>query len=89
MRNWKTAIRHNACGISYLYDKMCHFAALISLHRRRTYTSLENWKSKICSIFEHTFLLKHLPVTHVRQATIFAGQTVKFYWSVTGDRHLF
>jgi hypothetical protein len=30
-------------------------------------------------------------VTHVRhcQATIFAGQTVKFYRSVTGDRHLF
>jgi hypothetical protein len=26
---------------------------------------------------------------HVRQATIFAGQTVKFYRSVTGDRHLF
>jgi hypothetical protein len=25
--------RHNACGISYLYDKICHFAALISLHR--------------------------------------------------------
>jgi hypothetical protein len=38
---------------------------------------LENWKSKICSIFERTFLLKNLPVTHVRQATIFAGQTVK------------
>jgi hypothetical protein len=30
------------------------------------------------------FLLKHLPVTHVRQATVFAGQTVKFYQSVTG-----
>jgi hypothetical protein len=59
---------------------MCHFAALISLRRRRTYTSLENWKSN----FERTFLLKKLPVTHVRQATIFAGQTVKFYRSVTG-----
>jgi hypothetical protein len=35
---------HNACGMSYLYDKICHFAALISLHRRRTYTPLENWK---------------------------------------------
>jgi hypothetical protein len=88
-RNWKTAIRHNACGISYPYDKMCYFAALISLRRRRTYTSLETWKSTICSIFERTFLLKNLPITHVRQATIFAGQTVKFYRSVTSDRHLF
>jgi hypothetical protein len=26
---------------------------------------------------------------HVRQATIFAGQTVKFYRSVTDDQHLF
>ena len=26
---------------------------------------------------------------HVRQATAFAGQTVKFHRSVTGGRHLF
>ena len=76
-------------AVSYPYDKMCHFAALITLRRRRTYTSLETWKSTICSIFERTFLLKNLPITHVRQATIFAGQTVKFYRSVTDDRHLF
>jgi hypothetical protein len=36
-----------------------------------------------------TFLFKKLPVTHVYQATIFAGQTVIFYRSVTDDRHLF
>jgi hypothetical protein len=50
------------------------------------YTSLENGNQKSAPVF---FLLKKLPVTHVRQATIFAGQTVKFYRSVTGDWHLF
>ena len=34
--NWKTVIRDNARRMSYLYDKMCHFAVLISLHLRRT-----------------------------------------------------
>jgi hypothetical protein len=64
---------------------MCHLAALVLASTvDGPYTSLENWKSKICSTFEHTFLLKNLPVTHVRQATIFAGQTLKFYRSVTG-----
>jgi hypothetical protein len=39
--------------------------------------------------FLNVRFVKKLPVTHVRQVTIFAGQTVKFYRSVTGDRHLF
>jgi hypothetical protein len=59
---------------------MCHFAALtvFACTVDGHHTPLENCKSKICSIFERTFLLKHLPVTHVRQVTIVAGQTVKF-----------
>ena len=74
----------NACSILYPYDKICHFSTLITLRPRWTYTSLETWKSTICSIFERMFLFKNLPVTHVHQATIFACQTVKFYRSVSG-----
>jgi hypothetical protein len=49
------------------------------------------WKigHKKSAPFFNAFLFKNLPVMHVRQTTIFAGQTVKFYRSVTGDRHLF
>ena len=49
--------RHNACGISYLYDKMCHFAALISLHRRRTNTFLKIGNKKSRSENQSFFLL--------------------------------
>jgi hypothetical protein len=48
---------------------------------------IENKKS--APFLNVLFYVKHLPVTHVRQATIFGGQTVKFYRPVTGDRHLF
>jgi hypothetical protein len=69
----------------------------VSLRRLYLITCAENQQSNLekqqsALFFNVRFCLKKLPVTHVRQATIFAGQTVKFYRSATGNRrnrHLF
>jgi hypothetical protein len=61
----------------------------VSLRRPYLITCAENQQSNLenqqsALFFNARFCLKKLPVTHVRQATIFAGQTVKFYRSATG-----
>ena len=66
----------------------------VSLRRPYLITCAENQQSNLenqqsALFFNVRFCLKKLPVRHVRQATIFAGQTVKFYRSATGDRYLF